>query len=312
MIDIILAFLLDLFLGDPYSFPHPVKAMGRIINWQEKQARKLFKSPQDLRLAGGLIVLTNIVLGFGLSYLLLKAIRPYYWIYHVTNIYLIYTCLAAKSLSYEAHMVKAALDEGIEQARLRLSYIVGRDTSKLNEEEIVKATVETVAENTCDGIIAPLLFIFFLGAPGGLAYKFVNTMDSMLGYMNEDYREIGYFPAKIDDVFNWFAARLTGVLLCIAGLFKYNPKEAWRVFKRDRLNHKSPNAGHPEAAVAGHLGLELGGSNIYNGLIVDKPTIGDNLSKAKSKHISQAVDLMYKSEFLLMFIFVVVTIIFDL
>src|SRR5699024_5785730 len=160
-----------------------------------------------------------------------------------------------------------------------LSYIVGRETRDLSEEEIIKATIETVSENTSDGVIAPLIYIVLLGAPGGLAYKMVNTMDSMLGYMNDKYVDLGFFPAKIDDVFNYLPARLTGLLMCMGSICSFDVKNGLRIMIRDRKNHKSPNAIYPEGAIAGLLNIQLGGSNTYHGKIVEKPTIGDDIRK---------------------------------
>lgn len=306
MIYILLAVLLDFILGDPYSFPHPVKLMGHIIAFEDRLARKITRTERGLKIAGGLIVLINISLGFFLPFYLLKFLSPYKIFYNLVNIYLIYTCLAARSLHYEAGKVKEALGKGLEEGRIRVGYIVGRDTSSLNEEEIIKATIETVAENTSDGVIAPLLFIFILGAPGGLMYKFVNTMDSMLGYMDDKYKDLGYFPANVDDVFNYIPARITGLLMCLSSLESNKVREGLRILKRDKRNHKSPNAGYPEAATAGLLGIQLGGSNVYHGLLVHKPTIGDNLNPISITHIMDAVRIMYKTEIFTLFIYLVI------
>lgn len=194
MIDILCAVIFDLLLGDPPAFPHPIKFMGNIIAAEENLVRRYAKSPRTLRLGGLFMVLINLVLAFGIPYLLLLLLHPL--IYHIVNIYLIYTCLAARCLRDEAIAIVKALEKGIGEARYRLSFIVGRDTSRLDESEIIRATVETVAENTSDGIIAPLLFAMIGGAPLALTYKMANTMDSMLGYKNEKYRELGFFPGK--------------------------------------------------------------------------------------------------------------------
>ena len=222
MLDIVIAVILDFLIGDPYSFPHPVKLMGNIISVEDKFVRKIFKSKKALKIAGFLIAFINIAMAFFLTFILLKSIRKYKLLYHIINIYLIYTCIAAKCLHKEAMKVYHAFNNGIEDAREKLSYIVGRDTKSLSKEEIIKADIETVAENTSDGVIAPLFYIFILGAPGGLMYKMVNTMDSMLGYMNEKYIDLGCFPARIDDVFNYIPARLSGILMCVSSIFKYD------------------------------------------------------------------------------------------
>lgn len=304
-ISIIIAVILDFIIGDPYSFPHPVKLMGKIIDFEERQARKIFKTRKGLKFSGFIIIVINMALGFFLPYSLLKLIRGHIIIYNLVNIYLIYTCIAARSLHYEAYKVGEEMKKGLSYGRERLKYIVGRDTSDLDEKEIIEATVETVAENTSDGIIAPLLFIMFLGAPGGLLYKFVNTMDSMLGYMNEKYRDIGYFPAKLDDIFNYIAARITGVLMCLGSVFRFNSRRGFKVMYRDRKNHKSPNAIYPEAAVAGLLGIQLGGDSYYYGELVKKPSIGDRTREIQSLDIKNTVEIMYRTEILLLLIYLI-------
>lgn len=305
MLNIIFAVILDFIIGDPYSFPHPVKLMGRIISFEDSLARKIVKSKQGLKFAGFIIVIFNIILGFSIPYLLLKSIKQYRIIYTIVNTYLIYTCIAAKCLRDEAMKVLKALDIGIEEARTRLSYIVGRETKNLSEEEIIRATVETVAENTSDGVIAPLLYIILLGAPGGLAYKFINTMDSMLGYMNEKYIDLGCFPAKVDDIFNYIPARVTGLLMCLSSIGRFNLKDGFRIMIRDRKNHKSPNCAYPEGAVAGLLGIQLGGNNYYHGKLVEKPTIGDKIKFIVKKDIENTIEIMYRSQLLLLNIYVV-------
>lgn len=307
--NIILAVILDFILGDPYSFPHPVKLMGRIISLEDKVARRVAKTNKGLKFAGFIIVVINISLGFLIPFLLLKAIKPYNILYNIVNVYLIYTCIAARSLHYEAMKVYKALNLGIEEARIRLSYIVGRDTKNLSEEGIVRATVETVAENTSDGVIAPLFYITLLGAPGGLAYKFINTMDSMLGYMNEKYKDLGYFPAKLDDIFNFLPARITGLLMSLGSIGRFNLVNGIKIMFRDRKNHKSPNAPYPEGAVAGLLGIQLGGSNYYHGKLVEKPTIGDKINPINKKHIKNSIEIMYRSQVLLVVIYTLIKLI---
>lgn len=304
MLSIVFAVILDLLIGDPYNFPHPVKLMGRIIDFEEKVARR-WSDGKGLKFAGLVIVTVNISIGFIIPLLLLNAIKEYRAIYTIVNIYLIYTCIAARSLHYEANKVKEALELSIKEGRKRLSYIVGRDTSKLSEEEVIKATVETVAENTSDGVIGPLLFIIFLGAPGGLAYKFVNTMDSMLGYMDDRYKNLGYFPAKVDDLFNLIPARVTGIAMIISSVGRFNIKNGFKIMKRDCRNHKSPNAGFPESAVAGLLGIQLGGGGYYHGLYIDKPTIGDNIKEITSSLIGDTFEIMYRTEVFLLLIYII-------
>ncbi|NLL80734.1 MAG: cobalamin biosynthesis protein CobD [Tissierellia bacterium] len=296
MIDLLIAVFLDFIVGDPYNFPHPVKLMGKLISFEEKVARRISKSNEVLKLMGLIVVCVNVFLGFCIPFVLLKLLIPYRILYRIVNIYLIYTCIAARSLDYEANMVKGELDKGIIQGRERLSYIVGRETSNLNEEEIIKATVETISENTSDGVIGPLIYVVLLGAPAGLAYKFINTMDSMLGYMNDKYKYLGYFPAKIDDLFNFLPARFTAILMNISSIGRFDVINGVKILVRDKRNHKSPNSGYPESATAGLLGIQLGGGNYYHGTYVDKPYIGDPINEVNKEHIKRSIEIMYRTE----------------
>lgn len=307
---ILAAYILDLLIGDPYSFPHPVKLMGRIIRIEDKLARKMARSKKDLRVFGFIIVIVNIGLGIFFPYLLLRALAPYSLLQDMVTVYLIYTCLAAKSLDFEASMVKKALDQGLKEARIRVGYIVGRETDSLNEEEIIKATIETVAENTADGIIVPLFYIFLLGAPGGLMYKFINTMDSTLGYTDEKYIDIGRYPALADDLFNYLPARLTAGFMLLSSLGRYNVKRGYSILKRDRRSHKSPNSGYPESTVAGLLGIELGGDSYYHGVLVEKPSLGDKTRDVEVEDIDRTINIMYRTEFLFMMTYIVLMLVF--
>lgn len=306
MIDIIFAVLLDFLIGDPYSFPHPVKLMGNMISLEDKLIRKTFKTRRGLKIGGFIIVILNLFIYFSIPFILLKWLRQYNVAYHIVNTYLIYTCIAARCLHVEAMKVYHALSNGIEDAREKLSYIVGRDTTKLKEREIVSADVETVAENTSDGVIAPLFYILLLGAPGGMMYKMVNTMDSMLGYKNEKYIDLGFFPAIVDDIFNYIPARITGVLMCISSVFKYDVKNGFKIMIRDRKNHKSPNSAYPEGAVAGLLNIQLGGSSYYFGKLVEKPNIGDENRHIEREDIKRTIDIMYRTEILFIVIWFIV------
>ena len=316
MKSILLAVLLDLILGDPYSFPHPVKLMGRIIYAEEKFIRDVIGESWTLshsmvfhsqsiflKILGFIISILNISLSFFIPYFLLKVLEGQKIIYTIVNIYLIYTCIAARSLHKEAMKVYYALGEGIQKGRHQLSYIVGRDTQNLTEEEIIKAGIETVAENTSDGVIAPLFYILLLGGPGGLMYKMVNTMDSMLGYKNEKYQDLGYFPAKIDDIFNYIPARITGILMCLSSVFRFNMKNGFKIMFRDRKNHPSPNSPYPEGAVAGLLNIQLGGNSNYFGKIVEKPTIGDNTRLVEKDDIKKTIEIMYRTEVLFLLLY---------
>jgi adenosylcobinamide-phosphate synthase len=231
-------------------------------------------------------------------------IKPYAVLYHIINIYFIYTCVAARCLHNEGIKIYKALFESIEDGRHKLSFIVGRETKDLTEPEIIRADVETVAENTSDGVIAPLFYIMLFGAPAGFAYKFVNTMDSMLGYMNEKYINLGFSPAKLDDLINFIPARLTGLLMCISSFPKFDSRNGFKIMIRDRKNHKSPNCAYPEGAAAGLLGVQLGGDNVYFGQVVKKPKIGDKLRELNREDIKKTIEIMYRSEILLLIIWI--------
>lgn len=296
--DIIIAVFLDFLIGDPYWFPHPVIYIGKLISVLEKRTRAWAKGEKALRICGGVIVLVVAGICFLLPYSILKLVSPVPVLHHIINILMLWTTLAARSLHKEAGKVYTALNnKDIEDARLKLSYIVGRDTKTLSEAEIIRADVETVAENTSDGIIAPLIFAMVGGAPLAMLYKGINTMDSMLGYMNEKYRYIGFFPAKTDDLFNLIPARFSGVLLSLsAPVIGGNIIQSLKIMIRDRKNHKSPNCGYPEAAAAGAMRVQLGGTNSYFGEMMYKPTLGDKHQELKPIYIIQVIKLMYSAE----------------
>lgn len=305
MIDIVIAVIIDFLIGDPYWFPHPVIYIGKLIKFLEQRARKISNSNKMLKIYGAIIVLIVCSISFFIPFIILKATSSFVIIHHVINIAIIWTTLAARSLHREAMKVYEALKkDDIEDARLKLSYIVGRDTKELSEHEIIRADVETIAENTSDGVIAPLLFAILGGAPLAMIYKAVNTMDSMLGYKNEKFYYIGYFPAKVDDLFNLIPARITGILICLVSpLVKGNVFKSIRIMFRDRKNHKSPNCAYPEGAAAGAMEIMLGGTNSYFGELVYKPTIGDDINKLSKEHIKGSIVLMYASEILVVVIF---------
>lgn len=292
---IVLGLILDLLIGDPYFLPHPVKLMGNIINFEEKIARKISTKGKFLKFAGLIIVLINIFLGFLIPSLILKYSNGLF--NEIIKVYFVYTCVSARMLHYEAFKVRDCLKESLEKGRDRLKYIVGRDTSELSEKEVVAATVETVSENTSDGVIAPLFYILIFGISFGFVYKFINTMDSMIAYKNEKYEKLGYFPAIVDDIANFIPARITGYLMAISLFFKYDAKRSLRTIKRDHKKHLSPNAGYPESAVAGLLGIQLGGGHNYFGKFVYKPHIGQKYREISIKDIDRSVFIMYISSF---------------
>lgn len=298
MFDIAIAVIIDWAIGDPYWFPHPIIYIGKVIRALEGFFRKSFRKGKQLKFAGFLIVIIVGLITFTVPFAILQLCKINWILYHGVNIFIIWTTLAARSLHMEGKKVFYSLEkEDIEDARVKLSYIVGRDTTSLSEKEIIRADVETIAENTSDGIIAPLLFAIIGGAPFAMLYKGINTMDSMLGYKNEKYGDIGFFPAKLDDIANLIPARITGLAMCLSAPFvKGSIIESLKIMIRDRKNHKSPNCAYPEGATAGALKVQLGGTNVYFGEIVEKPTIGDNIKPLNKEHIMDAIKLMYSSE----------------
>lgn len=302
LLALLIGFCLDLLLGDPHWAPHPVRAIGALIAGLEKGLRRLFpKSPAGELVGGVVLVLLTLAIPTGLTVLLLWACRQVSpWLALAAESLLSYQLLATKSLADESRKVYDALKTGgLDQARYAVSMIVGRDTASLDEAGVARAAVETVAENASDGVIAPLIFLAIGGAPLGMVYKAVNTMDSMVGYKNDQYLWFGRCAAKLDDVVNFIPARLAGLLMCLgAGFSGFDAPNALRIFRRDRKNHKSPNSAHTEAAAAGALHIQLGGSNYYFGKLVEKPTIGDADHPVEPLDIVRVNRLMYATAFL--------------
>ena len=290
------AVALDLIFGDPRWLPHPVIGVGRFISWAEKFLRQ---AVPDERLGGIILLVATVGVTSGSAWLLLRGA----YLLHplagfVITLLLSWTCLAARSLHDESKLVADALTAGdLTGARQLLSRIVGRDTTQLDEPEIWRALVETVAENSSDGVIAPLFCLMIGGPVLGLAYKAVNTLDSMVGYKNEKYLCFGWASARCDDLANWLPARITGrLMVLVAPLFGLSLPDAWRIMRRDGRNHASPNSGIPEAAAAGALGVRLGGTNLYFGKPVEKPTIGDPLRPLTRDSWRGTVRIMYGAE----------------
>lgn len=299
---LILGFLLDCAVGDPYNIPHPVKLIGRLISGLEKLVRKHMR---DLRTGGILLGLTVIVLSTVLPLVLLVIC------YHISIILgiaaeTIMCCymLAAKCLCSESMKVCKAAESGdTEAARKAVSMIVGRDTAVLDKNGIVRAAVETVAENASDGVTAPLFYMGLGGAVGAFLYKSVNTMDSMIGYRDEKYADIGRFAAKLDDVLNFIPSRMTALLMAAsAPLAGLDGRNAFRIWKRDRKNHASPNSAQTESVCAGALHVRLAGDAWYFGKLHKKPYIGDDDRPVKPEDIRLANRLMYLSSVLMLII----------
>ena len=288
-------FLLDFLLGDPYWLSHPIRAIGSLIGWlghkwnhpEEKNSRK-----------GTVMVLLVLAVTGSVTFLLWAgAYRVHPLLGVVVESIMTYQILATKCLKTESMKVYDALQkQDLEAARKAVSMIVGRDTQSLDETGIAKAAIETVAENTSDGVIAPMLYTAIGGPVLGFLYKAVNTMDSMVGYKSERYLYFGRTAARLDDAVNYMPARISAVLMIAACLLSgsdYNTKKAWRIYRRDRYQHASPNSAQTEAVCAGALGIRLAGSASYFGKLVEKPYIGDAERAVETEDIKRANHLLY-------------------
>ena len=296
LIVFIAAYLLDALLGDPVWLPHPVVAMGRAISGLEHLLRRLFSSTNTGLLAAGCVLAALLPLGsFCVAAgALFLAGRVHPLLALALNAFWGGQCLAVRDLRKEAMAVYACLKQNdLPAARKAVGRIVGRDTAALTTEGVTKAAVETVAENFSDGVFAPMFYLAIGGAPLALAYKAVNTMDSMVGYKNDRYLYFGRAAAHLDDAANWLPARLSGLLLILAApLCGLSGKEAFRIWRRDRRNHASPNSAQTEAACAGALRVQLAGDAYYFGKLVHKPTLGDPLRPVEAEDIPRACRLM--------------------
>lgn len=299
---LVLGYILDLVLGDPERWPHPVRWIGSLISALEKHLRKLPAAPGWERAGGVLLALLTVSIVYCAALALLYVsygISPY--LCFVVSTLLVWACLSARTLGDEAKGVLMAFGSGgLDEARKRLSRIVGRDTAGLEKKDVLRATVETVSENTSDGVVAPLFFLALGGPALMLAYKAVNTLDSMVGYKNPRYAFFGWFSARLDDAANYIPARLAGVLAVTASfVLGYNWKASAAVMLRDGGKHPSPNAGVIEAAFAGALGVRFGGPASYGGVVSQKPFIGDKGREFDESVVLSAIRLMSAVAFLM-------------
>lgn len=304
-----IAYLLDLVLGDPYWFPHPVRFIGKYITFIENRIYSL----KNKRVYGGLLTFTVILTTGILSYHIAKASQ-------FLEIFFLYTTLATKSLGAEGIKVYKVLKSGdLKKAQKELSYLVSRDTGEMDEIQVVRSTMETIAENSVDGVIAPMFYAFLgslmtiggisLALPLAMGYKAVNTLDSMVGYKNDRYMDFGMVSAKVDDFFNFIPARLSGLLIIPIATFILGMgiKRPLKVFFRDRKNHSSPNSGHSEAVFAGAIGVQFGGKTKYFGKYFEKPTIGDKLKEFQCDDIKKCYRIMFMTSFVGMILFTIFT-----
>lgn len=310
VIILLLSSVLDFIFGDPLKLPHPIVYIGKLITGLEK-----LLSPNSTKRdvpKGVLIFILTVIISFVIPFVILLALyRVNFYLGLILEIFWSFQILAARTLSIEAYKVKKYLDDGnLKEARRALSMIVGRDTSQLTEEDITKAVVETVSENTTDGIVSPLIAIAIGGAPLGFAYKAVNTLDSMIGYRSEQYFYFGKASAILDDVVNYLPARLTGISMCFASalISGLSAKDAWRVMMRDNAKHASPNGGWTEGATAGALGVRLGGDATYFGVLYKKASLGDSKRNIEAGDIERATKLMWVSSIIVLILLVIIRI----
>lgn len=314
-LELILAFILDLAIGDPRWLPHPVRIIGNAITHTEKLLRAIFGGKAEK--AAGIMLVILIVVPSALVAFFVSALlrRPASGLLFVISnallIYFIGTTIALRELISSAKQVIDSVKAGmLDDARRHLSMIVGRDTADLSEEGILCATIETLAENLSDGVIAPVFYLAIGGLPLAITYKAINTLDSMVGYKNEKYIRFGWAAARLDDIANYIPSRITGVLMAIASLIfghsLSNSRLSLKIMFRDGRNHTSPNSGVPEAAMAGALGIRLGGPSTYGGMLVEKPYIGDDLAGDYRAASEQAVILVTEASILSLVIAAVV------
>lgn len=302
---LVAGYVLDLIIGDPHGMWHPICFIGNMISFFEKRLRKGKSEKRDLAAGVLLVVLVTAISAAIPLVVLAVCYHIQFWLGFVLETYMCYTILATKSLKTESMKVAKALEtEGLDAGRYAVSMIVGRDTQNLTETGVVKAAVETVAENTSDGILAPMFYMVIGGPVLGYFYKAVNTMDSMVGYKNDKYLYFGRAAAKFDDVMNFLPSRISGILMVLASpMAGLDGKNAWKIFKRDRLCHASPNSAQTEAVMAGAMRVQLAGDAWYFGKKHEKPTIGDPIRPVEIADIARANRLLYAASVLGMIVF---------
>lgn len=297
LLPVLIGWLLDRILGDPVWLPHPVVLFGKIITWGEKRLNK----GNNRMFKGGLfsvflIILTFVITGLAVYFFY----RVNFWLAIIFNSVVAFYCLAGKTLIDEVRNVFLAVDRSIEDGRRQVARIVGRDTSALSPQQIRTAALETLSENLSDGVIAPLFWYMLLGAPGMMAYKMVNTLDSMIGYKSDRYKQFGCWAARIDDAANYVPARLTATLMILSK----GDLTIFSFVKKYGRQHASPNSGYPESALAGILNCRFGGPNIYFGNIVDKPYIGNNDRQITTSDMRIAIGINMKSEMFMLILLI--------
>ena len=298
-----IGFLLDLLIGDPYSLPHPIRLIGRLISVLEKFVRGRFK---NFTAGGVFLALTVLLLSAGTAFgVLFLCYRVNVWLGVAVESVMCYYMIAARCLQKESMKVFRAVSQNdTEKARKAVSMIVGRDTEVLDRDGIIRAAVETVAENTSDGVTAPIIYMALFGAVGGFFYKAANTMDSMIGYKNEKYEKLGKFAAKLDDVLNYIPSRLTALAMILSAfLLSFDGKNAWKIWRRDKRKHASPNSAQTESVCAGALDVRLAGDAWYFGELHKKEFIGDDIRPIENEDIRRANRLMYAASTIILIIF---------
>lgn len=306
MLALMAGFALDLLLGDPEWLYHPVRLIGKYISWMEKRLRK---RGENLRKSAVFLTASTVLLTMAAAALILLLLSLLgRWPRMIGMALLDWMGLAMTSMAKEARGVQSALKQGVAAGRRQVARIVGRDTANLSAEEVVKAAVETVAENTTDGVISPMIYAFIGGPVLLWGFKAASTLDSMVGYLDEKYRDIGWSSAKLDDALNFVPARLTaGLMILAAYILRLDGRNAARIVRRDHANHKSPNCAWSEAAAAGALHIQLGGTHDYFGKPVYKPTIGDDGRPAASADIGKTVGLLFGAAGLMLLILAAIT-----